>query len=432
MRAQVMGEMLPDTDEVREAEATKRFRWLLLAGWLVPFAVLLMLAIYAAQYNVQKFISTGVICLLIGLAALVVGALLGFLFGIPRALQNHASTAEAHDRSTQYIVNTNLEQISDWLTKILVGVGLIQLGHIGGQFSTLSTHIGTDIGIGTSGQLIAGADMTFFSIWGFLLGYLLTRTYLTAAFRAFDGLDRVAAKAAQEAVSEVADTVAARAAQEVASEVSRTTAMQGSIDAEALSTASQLLKANAGGHESASPNEVKEFEGLLAKTSPPIREQIFQQMRAQRAANWTWRDENDDERLLSRERHERTLPIARALVKVDPADHRFHGELGFILKDKEVPEYREAVRELSTALDIAQRQGDERSVAWASVNRAQAQIYLGKQIGYAAPWPNRAEIWDDIYRAEEYGGTPKRIAHEQMFREWRAENPKPESVDGQR
>ena len=31
---------------------------------------------------------------------------------------------------TQYQGNTNLEQVSDWLTKIIVGIGLVQIGHI--------------------------------------------------------------------------------------------------------------------------------------------------------------------------------------------------------------------------------------------------------------------------------------------------------------
>ena len=55
--------------------------------------------------------------------AFTIGALLGFLFGVPRALTG--ATQEAGLRS-----NTNLEQISDWLTKILVGVGLVEIGRL--------------------------------------------------------------------------------------------------------------------------------------------------------------------------------------------------------------------------------------------------------------------------------------------------------------
>lgn len=64
--------------------------------------------------------------LLLALASVMVGVLVGFLFGIPRALQN-AGTGGAEAGWGRYSTNTNLEQISDWLTKILVGVGLVEL-----------------------------------------------------------------------------------------------------------------------------------------------------------------------------------------------------------------------------------------------------------------------------------------------------------------
>ena len=73
-------------------------------------------------------------------ASLMVGALIGFLFGIPRKLQDEQGVAsdigsqEEFDSrvvSALYGGNTNLEQISDWLTKILVGVGLTQISSLG-------------------------------------------------------------------------------------------------------------------------------------------------------------------------------------------------------------------------------------------------------------------------------------------------------------
>lgn len=56
------------------------------------------------------------------------GFLLGFLFGIPRVLQADAARQPGKDSglpSDEYTqrVNTSLEQISDWLTKIILGLG---------------------------------------------------------------------------------------------------------------------------------------------------------------------------------------------------------------------------------------------------------------------------------------------------------------------
>ena len=80
-------------------------------------------------------------CSLMGGAALV-GGVVGLLFGIPKSvsdpavapippkLDTVAGDSDAPDTRARssYAVNTNLEQISDWLTKIMVGVGLTQVG----------------------------------------------------------------------------------------------------------------------------------------------------------------------------------------------------------------------------------------------------------------------------------------------------------------
>ena len=64
---------------------------------------------------------------MIAAAAQLVGTLVGFLFGIPRTLQSTSdeSTSSSaplpyHQGGShrKYLVNTNLEQVSDWLTKI--------------------------------------------------------------------------------------------------------------------------------------------------------------------------------------------------------------------------------------------------------------------------------------------------------------------------
>jgi F0F1-type ATP synthase assembly protein I len=72
----------------------------------------------------------------------IIGLLiLGFIFGIPRTLQEGDqinkkenrgadSSDEKQSQKISYQNNTNLEQISDWVTKILVGVGLTQIAQI--------------------------------------------------------------------------------------------------------------------------------------------------------------------------------------------------------------------------------------------------------------------------------------------------------------
>jgi hypothetical protein len=405
-----------EDNDTHEAEPAQGFRWLVHASWIVPLVAVLLLIIYAAQYDVKKFASVVSVSLLTGLAALVAGALLGFLFGIPRALQRQEGATDEEGRAARYAVNTNLEQISDWLTKILVGLGLIQLGRIGAQFSRLSAVVGANIGVGASGAFIAGADIVFFSIWGFLIGYLLTRTYLTAAFRAFDTVGKVAARAAREAASEVSRTAEDRQRK------------QYEIDAETLSRAYQLLNPGPDSPALPSRERIEEFEELLARASPPIREQIYQQAANLRTANWNWRKTRDREE--SRKRHERTVPVLRALVKVAADDEGIHSNLGYALKDQEAPDYDEAIRELSVAMEIAEQRGNQRIVAWSAANRAQARLRIGERLGYSPPWPNSEEIWADIARAEAYGDGPARIVREPPFETWRVENAPSASASG--
>lgn len=89
-----------------------------------------------------------------------------------------------HSRSIR--VNTNLEQISDWLTKIIVGVTLVELGPAVQRLDTAADVIASAFG-GAPSKSYAFALMLYFSITGFLGAYLLTRLFLQRAFeRALD------------------------------------------------------------------------------------------------------------------------------------------------------------------------------------------------------------------------------------------------------
>lgn len=122
----------------------------------------------------------GLIQLMIAGAATAMGALLGFLFGVPRTLQQDRPAPSGGDNGAaagpvlDYRFNTNLEQISDWLTKILVGVGLTQLTEVGPALQRVAGVAAEGIDE-PSASAIAAAGIVFFLIGGFLLGYLWTR-----------------------------------------------------------------------------------------------------------------------------------------------------------------------------------------------------------------------------------------------------------------
>src|SRR5438552_4060746 len=92
---------------------------------------------YAAQLGfTSATVEVASVALMLAGACLLGGGLLGFLFGLPRTVQDvgqrnsTTSGLPSEPQNVSYHANTNLEQISDWLTKILVGVGLTQIGQL--------------------------------------------------------------------------------------------------------------------------------------------------------------------------------------------------------------------------------------------------------------------------------------------------------------
>lgn len=128
-----------------------------------------------------------------------VGVLGGFLFGIPR-VQQSTGAGEATgprpseppkppystDEHYQLGINTNLEQVSDWLTKIIVGVGLVELKSMSSYLSRMARYVGESFAAGVGNDQHAAAIIVFFTTWGFLSGFLITRMYFTGAFARLD------------------------------------------------------------------------------------------------------------------------------------------------------------------------------------------------------------------------------------------------------
>jgi hypothetical protein len=105
-------------------------------------------------------------------AAFIAGALAGFIFGLPRTL---AQT----DSKALLATNSNLDQISDWLTKILIGLGLVQLGAIADGVDGLAESIAPGLGGGPGAKTFAAGLLIYSAADGFLVGYLWTRIVIS-------------------------------------------------------------------------------------------------------------------------------------------------------------------------------------------------------------------------------------------------------------
>jgi hypothetical protein len=301
--------------------------------------------VYSAHAGgTQGFLAMMSVGILLAGASAFVGGALGFLFGIPRTLQQESGIAGADGnpagsettplaRRIDYRVNTNLEQISDWLTKILVGVGLTQISEIRDGLASLTTFAAQGLGPLDQGQVFAMALLSYSAVLGFLFGYLWTRLFLAGALRVAD----------QAAIGILAAEVH-KATEKVETTERKLEALkkQTELDAAALGLASRQLNP--------SPDlpqvTQEELDAAIAAASRPVKLQIFNQAWEVRANNW--RD------AISKPKMERTIPVFRALIGSDVQNqyHMNHGQLGFALKDMTQPQWAEAESQLTMAIDI--------------------------------------------------------------------------------
>ncbi|HVF45742.1 MAG TPA: hypothetical protein VM936_22130 [Pyrinomonadaceae bacterium] len=125
------------------------------------------------------------------LASATVGGGFGFLFGIPKILQSDRLPDESASNAVigyRQQVNTNLTEISDWLTKIIVGLSLINLSKFPPYLTAMAQTLSASIEPASPAphMAFAYALLVCFSILGFLFGYLYTRLYLQGAFSRAD------------------------------------------------------------------------------------------------------------------------------------------------------------------------------------------------------------------------------------------------------
>jgi hypothetical protein len=121
--------------------------------------------------------------LLVAGASMSGGGLLGFLFGIPKMISSQDAVGDNHISRRAITQNDNLVQISDWLTKIIVGVGLTQLYNIPGSIRQLGLFLSPSFPRYSDKPELASAYaivcVVYFLIVGFLCAYVWTRVSFT-------------------------------------------------------------------------------------------------------------------------------------------------------------------------------------------------------------------------------------------------------------
>jgi hypothetical protein len=110
-------------------------------------------------------------------AAAVVGASLGFIFGLPRPYDQESSQVrqEVVTQSKPYFLsNSNLIKVSDWLTTIVVGLTLVNLRSFQPAVARLAETLSAPLG-GEAHSSIVGVSLALIGLLvGFVCCYLWT------------------------------------------------------------------------------------------------------------------------------------------------------------------------------------------------------------------------------------------------------------------
>lgn len=346
---------------IQAERAIRVIAWCIIAGCLSATFYSLQAASPA-----QFFSAIGTALAVAG-ASLLAGGLLGFLFGIPKRLQQDVvnvasqpadSAPQDQGKNIAYQENTNLEQISDWLTKILVGVGLTQLTSIPGALQNYANFTAPGLGNFASSGVFAIALLLYFLICGFLMTYLWTRLYLAGAFR----------QAELAAIGGIARKVSALEEQI-------------DNDAKALNIVQRQLKP---ARDSQAVTQA-DLDNALKLASDAVRDQIFQQ--AYSAVEENWADTTTKPAM------ERAIPVLRALIAsdIDQVNYLYHGWLGFALKQQRQDNWEEAEAEFKTAIQI--RGASKDNDVWLELQRAEGRISHDQAFLQGKPS-------DDLFKSE--------------------------------
>ncbi len=321
-----------DAGDQDEPNAGDRFERTLLRAAVALLGIGLLAAVlYALPHGAGQAATIIGAALATAGAAAAFGGVLGFLFGIPKTLQSERLDGQR----VRYLANTNLEEISDWLTKIIVGVGLIQIATLPSALRRLGAWLGPLFGGEPHSPAFAIVYAAYCVVSAFLLLYLWTRSRLRGVLQAADA--------------------------DLTQKIKGVLTEREDANAYALSLVERQLTGQ-------NPPSQQELDEAIAGATPEWLVQIFRRAEDQRGKSW-----RDDPATM-----ERTIPVFRALIANDKAGRFFRhfAALGYALKGSDPPQYGEAERALTRAIAIRGTQRLTGGTVLQEWNRAVCRIML--------------------------------------------------------
>lgn len=402
---------------VRAAKADKKKEkdpdWgIITAIRLAQFIAFGVVAIVVYSIRKQHWVD-GTVAEIIGAGLLTAGAslgaggFLGFLFGVPKSNQpapaenggskpsDSSSASKSKDEKNNdtkqaYGGNTNLEQISDWLTKTIVGVSLVELYKLPPYLGKLSTFVAAGLdGDPATTKAIALVIMVYFASTGFLTGYLWARLYLTQAFNASTLFKRM---------DDLEDQVRQ--------------------DTEARMKVDRWLNHHNEGQQSRS-----DLIDSIVAASPRGKGDVFLDAEEFRNKGTcpNWPDIQN--------RSDVTLPIFQALVDADKDKtfHRNRSQYAFALMTQPNPDWGKALSTIEEAIAIRTR---ARESGWKEYEfaRAVCKIHLNPDARHDAAL--KKEIDDDLkYRTPDNEARCEPLDLDQVVAVWQGQHKKYSTSD---
>lgn len=347
----------------------------------------LVVTLYGGSLDLRP-VQTVCIGLMIALASTLGAGLVGFIFGVPFSRDSPSATSKSAEESQQsesrgisstYRPNTSLEQISDWLTKILVGVGLVEIKEAPDSLARLVSFLAPGIGAQPTSKPLIVSILVFFGVCGFLFGFLWARLYLK---RWLTDADKESIETAIKKLS-IYDTDA---------------------------TAYSLVARQIGRREDEDSVPELELQKAIKTASSLAKAKIFEDARLA--------SDDMDAKNYQSIKNPAAISIFKALIAADPQAmfHRNHAELGYALDRRLPPDFDGAIAALSEAIA---RRNSLRKKGWLYYEFRRARNRIRQDANYASNMRSEEPVLSSIVadlRAAKIDDSAK-------FDRWLRENP---------
>ena len=135
---------------------------------ILMISTLIVLIYSASTKDLSEFSKTSGVLILLQFFSFSIGGFFGFLFGFP----SH-NNSEFKD---QYLRNNSLKEITSWLTKIIVGITLIELKNIFSHLEIFITNLSIVLNGDNSHIAVISCIVGIFFVLGFIVLYILSVT----------------------------------------------------------------------------------------------------------------------------------------------------------------------------------------------------------------------------------------------------------------